>query len=97
VKIQLIMTAGLLDSSAPLPLQNSKDVGAVPSGVFDAAAKRLSGQIVSAFEKCRSAQCDLFGILSHLRLSEKDRFLELKHNALESSILEVEVRFRGVR
>ena len=97
VKIQLLMTAGLLDSSKPLSLQEGKDVGAVPDSVLESASKRLHGQIVSVFEKSKQLQCDIFGVLQHLQQHEKERFSDLKHNALNTAVLDARVRFRNVR
>ena len=96
-KLTLTITAGLLDSSKPLSLQENKDAGSVPKGVFECAEKKLSAQIVSAFEKCKSAGCDLFGVLSHLKNHEKKRFNQLKDTCLQNTILQTEVRFIGVR
>ncbi|MBQ8323149.1 MAG: hypothetical protein IJX91_04205 [Clostridia bacterium] len=96
-KIELTVSAGLLDLSSARSGKETADVGDVPDGVFENAEKRLSAQIKTAFDKCRTANCDLFGVLEYLQKNESNRFEELRFTALENTTAEVTVRFRNVR
>lgn len=97
MKITVTLTAGLLDYSKALPLEEGKDSGDVPNGVFEAAEKRLSSQIQTAFEKCRSCGCDIFELKSALHKKNKD--LEGANSAalLQNALAEIDVVFQGVR
>ncbi len=94
--IKLTLTAGLLDYSLALPPEKA-DAGDVPQGAFQAAEKRLSAQIVSTFEKCRSLGCDLFELISMLHRQENARFDSLKGEFLQNASVQVDVRFQNVR
>jgi hypothetical protein len=96
-KIEVTLSAGLLDYSKALSLSEGKDAGDVPSAVFDSAEKRLSGHIKTAFEKCRAANCDIFGLVEDLQKKNKKEFESLKGEILENAVLEVAVRFRNIR
>lgn len=96
LKIQLSMTAGLLDDSSAITNEVA-DAGDVPNGAFQAAEKRLAAQIHSTFDKCRACGCDLFKIIESIQKKEHKHLSALKDSALENSILEVSVRFRNVR
>ena len=94
--VKLTLTAGLLDYSLALP-QEKADAGAVPTGTFAAAEKRLDAQIRSTFEKCRSVGCDLFELTSMLHRQQNARFESLKTDLLQNVSLQVQVRFQNVR
>ena len=96
-KIEVTLSAGLLDYSKALSLSEGKDAGDVPSAVFDSAEKRLSGHIKTAFEKYRAANCDMFGLVEDLQKKDKKKFESLKGELLENAVLEVSVRFRNIR
>lgn len=97
LKINLTLSAGLLDYSKALPLESVTDIGDVPEGVFALAEKRLTGQIITTFEKCRACGCDLFGVSERLYKYENSRFEELKDTVLQTAIADVSVKFRNVR
>jgi Ger(x)C family germination protein len=97
VKIHLTMTAGLLDCSKSLSLEEGKDAGDIPKSAFENAEVLLSSQITALFEKCRSVNCDLFEVRSALQKQEKKRYEKLKDNILQNAEVEVSVRFQGVR
>ncbi|MBQ7368115.1 MAG: hypothetical protein IJW60_00205 [Clostridia bacterium] len=97
LRVNVAMTAGLLDYSQALPKERLRDAGDVPQGAFEAASKRLTAQIHQTFEKCRAAHCDLFGIVEQLQKLENRRYEELKTDALKNAIINVSVRFTGVR
>lgn len=97
LKIELVMTAGLLDYSKSLPVHEGADGGDVPSGAFSSAEKRLSGQIKTTFEKCRACGCDLFGMEEQLQKYSHQRYEELKSTVLKNAIVDVSVKFRNVR
>ena len=96
-KIEVTLSAGLLDYSKALSLSEGKDAGDVPSAVFDNAEKRLSGHIKRVFEKCRAANCDIFGLVEDLQKKHKKKFESLKDEILENAVLEVSVRFQNIR
>ena len=80
-----------------LELKKMKDAGEVPDGVFAAAEKRLQGQIVTAFEKCRACGCDIFELTGELHKNKPEYFPEQKSKVLENTLLDVSVTFRNVR
>ena len=96
-KIDVTLSAGLLDYSNALAQSSLSDAVDVPNGVFENASKRLSSQIITTFEKCRACNCDLFGVLDNLQKKQNGRLEELRYTALENAVLDVSVRFRGVR
>ena len=69
----------------------------MPSAVFESAEKRLSGHIKTTFEKCRAANCDIFGLVEDLQKKNKKQFESLKGKLLENALLEVSVRFQNIR
>ncbi len=97
MKITVTLTAGLLDYSKALPLEEGKDSGDVPSGVFEAAQKRLTSQIQTAFEKCRSCGCDIFELKSALHKKNKDTDGTNETALLQNALAEINVVFQGVR
>ena len=97
LKIQLALTAGILDSSKALPLDKIQDAGDVPDGVFADAEKKLSGEISTLFEKTRALNCDIFGV-RELLMKHKPRKLHRYADTLfQDTLAQVTVRFRGVR
>ena len=97
LKIELVMTAGLLDYAGAFGANEGIDGGDVPAGAFSAAEKLLSAKIIETFEKCRACGCDLFEVGSNLQKYHPKRYAELQSEALKNSLLEVTVRFRNVR
>lgn len=97
MQISLTLTAGLLDYSTARDLNDLTDAGDVPATVFPLAAKKLKAQIASAYEKCRSCGCDVFELNSLLFKKHPKRFEALQKNALQESVLEVNVHFENVR
>ena len=97
LRVEIVMTAGLIDYSKALSLEDGKDAGDVPSGVFEAAEKRLEGQIQEVFDVCKNCRCDLFGIVEQLQKREKKKFESLKNSVLDNAILNLSVTFRNVR
>ena len=97
LKIEVVMSAGLLDYSKALSLESTSDAGEVPNGVFAASEKLLSAQIQTTFDKCRACGCDLFGIGERIQKYEKKRYAALKDSALENALADVSVKFRNIR
>ena len=97
VNIKVVMTAGLLDCSNALTLENGKDAGDIPTPVFKTAEEKLNQQITALFEKCRAVGCDIFGVQSALQKHEKKSYESLKETILQNAVLEVTTRFQGVR
>ena len=93
----LTLTAGLLDYSQALDLEQLGDGGDVPYGVFASAEKKLSAEVASAYEKAKAVGCDLFGI--------KERFVKYKNRKyhkegdsfFEKAPFIVKVRFENIR
>ncbi len=96
-KIELTLSAGLLDSSKAFTVTEGVDAGDVPKDVFKGAEKLLAAEITSTFEKARASDCDIFGILENLQKFEAKRFEEVKSDALKNASLEVSVRFQKIR
>ena len=97
LKIQLRLTAGALDYSKALSLNQISDAGDLPDGVFAAAEKKLSAEILSVFEKTRAVECDLFGV-QDLLMKRKPRALhKYKKEILKNTHAQVSVRFENVR
>ncbi|MBE5747683.1 MAG: hypothetical protein E7352_05900 [Clostridiales bacterium] len=96
-KIELTMTAGLLDNSSALPLEELSDFGDVPGGVFAAAEKKLSGEIKTLFEKTKALGCDIFGVQELLVKYEKRALHRFKDKLLSSTTLTVDVSFQNIR
>lgn len=97
LKINLTLTAGLLDYSASLPIEDLSDAGDVPDGVFAAAEKKLSGEILEVFEKTRACGCDLFGVRDMLVKYKKRSLHHRADTLLDELIPEIKVTFRNVR
>ena len=91
------MTAGLLDYSKSQDIDHLSDAGDIPNGVFDLAEKKLKSEILRVYEKCRNSGCDLFGIRERLERYEKAHFKALSDSVLDNAVIEVNVRFSGVR
>lgn len=97
LKIKITLTAGILDYSKALPLEEVSDVGDVPDGVFAAAEKKLAADITSVFEKARLNGCDIFGI-QELLIKHKARSLRrYKDTILQNTRPDVRVTFRNLR
>ena len=97
MKIEVTLTAGISDYSKALDIENLSDAGNVPRGVFDLAEKKLKAEILRVYEKCRNSGCDLFGLKERLEKYEKTHFPKLSDSVLDTSIVDVNVHFRGVR
>ena len=97
LKIDVTMSAGLLDYSQALPLEESVDMGDVPGGAFSAAEKLLASQIRTTFEKCRTCGCDLFGVGERIQKYKPKTYEKLRPTALQNAIAEITVTFRNVR
>lgn len=96
-KIELTMTAGLLDNSSALPLDEITDGGDVPGGVFAAAQKKLSGEIKTLFEKTKAVGCDIFGVRELLVKYEKRALRPFQDRVLSNTTLTVDVSFQNIR
>jgi Ger(x)C family germination protein len=97
LQIKLRLTAGALDYSKALSLEQISDVGDVPDGIFAAAEKKLAAEILSVFEKTRAAECDLFGV-QDLLMKHKPRALhKYKKEILKNTHAQISVRFENVR
>lgn len=97
LKINLTLLAGLLDSSSALAVKNAKDASDIPIDVFPNAETQLKEQIQSAFEKSRACGCDIFEIRSSLQKQSAKDYKRFQETALQSTVLEVSVRFKNIR
>lgn len=97
MQIKLTLTAGLLDNSSALPLDGLGDGGDIPNGAFESAEKLLTAQITSAFEKCRTCGCDIFGIGENLQKYQSKRYKKVQATALSNALVDIKVTFRSVR
>lgn len=97
MQIKLTLTAGLLDNSKALPLDGLGDGGDIPNGAFESAEKLLTAQITSAFEKCRTCGCDIFGIGENLQKYQSKRYKKVQATALSNALVDIKVTFRSVR
>ncbi len=97
LKIRLSLTAGLLDYSQALPLNDGADMGDVPSGVFSAAEKKLASEILSVYEKSRACGCDLFGTRALLIKHGKKKLHRFADSLLQNCAISVSVHFKNVR
>ena len=97
LKIRLSLTAGLLDYSKALPLNDGADTGDVPSGVFYAAEQKLTSEILSVYEKSRACGCDLFGTRDLLIKHASKKLRHYADTILQNCTLTVDVHFKNVR
>ena len=97
LNVKLSLTAGLLDYSKALPLDESADMGDVPSGVFAAAEKKLAGDILSVYEKARACGCDIFGTRDLLVKYKSRKLRRFADSLLENSAVTVSVHFKNIR
>ena len=97
LKINLEVTAGLLDYAKALPEQSLSDAGDVPSGAFDAAQKKLAGEIITLFEKTRALDCDLFSVRDRFRKTGNPSFMQYENALLSNTVAEVTVHFKNIR
>ena len=96
-KIDLTLSAGLLDNSYSLPLNEIVDVGDVPGDVFTAAQKKLSGEIKTLFEKSKAVGCDLFGVRELLVKYQNRSLHRFQDTLLSNTTISVNVTFQNVR
>ena len=97
LKIELTLSAGMVDYSRALPLDELADAGDVPSGAFFFAEKKLTAEIKTAFEKAKAVNCDLFGVRDRLVKYGKRKHRAYKDVILSQTTADVSVHFRGVR
>ena len=97
LRLQIKLTAGLLDYSKTQPLLQTKDAGDLPGGAFYSAERTLTAQLNTAFEKCKACGCDLFGVQEHLQKYNKKSYKKYKETALKSAVLDASVRFISLR
>ena len=97
LKIDVDCTAGMLDYAKSQPIEKIGDAGDVPKEFFTIAANKLAGQIEGVYEKCRAANCDLFGVRERLMKYGKRHFRDFGDGALANTRAQVSVHFKNVR
>lgn len=94
--VSITLSAGLSDRSSARKIYKTKDLGDVPDGVFASAEKRLASQIENAFEKCKNANCDVFGIRDALQKHHPDK-QDFSATILQNTTIKTHIKFRNVR
>ena len=97
LNIRLVVTAGVLDYSQSLPVDEFADVGDAPNGIFAAAEKKLTADILSVFEKARQSGCDVFGVRDLLLKHKPKKLHAFQNTILQNTLPNVTVRFQNVR
>lgn len=97
LKIKLTLTAGVLDYSKALSLDDVSDAGDVPDGIFAAAEKKLTASILSVFEKSRAHDCDIFGVQDMLVKRNPRALQRYKTTILQNTRPDAQITFRNVR
>ncbi len=97
LKIDVTMTAGILDFSKSQDLKELGDPGDVPKEYFTLAEQKLAGQIQTVYEKCRAVNCDIFGVRERLIKYKKRAFHKQQNVAFQNARADVSVHFRGIR
>lgn len=97
LKIELKITAGLSDTSKPLPLSKTQDQGQMPDGLLSHAEEKLKGEIEQAFEKCRQLNCDALELFTKLKRTNGDYYPVFQDDLLERVQLSVSVKMDNVR
>lgn len=97
LKIELTLSAGVVDFSRALPVDELADAGDVPIGAFTSAEKKLTAEIKTAFDKAKAVGCDVFGVRERLVKYGKRKHRVYKDVVLSKTTADVSVRFRGVR
>ncbi len=97
VQVSVTLVAGAADYSKAQELDEIKDIGTPPSGVFAAAEKRLEGAITTAYEKARGVGCDVLELQERLVKYKRRKYLRHQSTLLDNTTLSVKVRFTGVR
>ncbi len=95
--IRITLTAGVLDYSNSLSVEDISDAGDVPGGVFAAAEKKLAAELHSVFEKARAVGCDIFGVRDLLIKHKPKKMHRFQETVLQNTIPKIEIRFRNVR
>ena len=97
LQVDLTMTAGIFDYSTSQPIDKISDAGDVPKEFFTLAEKKLASDITRTYEKCRAANCDVFGVRERLIKYKKRQFQNNETAALQNTRIQVKVRFQNVR
>lgn len=97
LQVKVTCTAGLLDYSRSQPIEKIGDAGDVPKEFFTLASKKLKGEIEDVYEKCRAANCDLFGVRERLVKYGKRRFHNRQDAIFQNTRIQADVRFQNVR
>lgn len=97
LNVKLTLTAGVLDYSQALSLDDVSDAGDVPDGIFAAAEKKLAAAILSVFEKARVNDCDVFGVQDMLIKRSPRALRRYRTTILQNTRPDVRITFRNVR
>ncbi len=97
LKVSVTLIAGAIDYSKAQDLEDIKDIGVLPDGVFVAAEKKLSSAIATAYEKAKGVGCDIFDLQNKLIKYKKRRYFQHKDTLLDNTTLTVAVKFQSVR
>ncbi len=97
VQVDITLIAGTRDFSKAQNIEDIKDIGTPPDGVFAAAEKKLAGELTTAYEKARGVGCDILELQERLVKYKKRAYLQHKSTLLDNTTLSVKIKFTGVR
>ncbi len=97
VQVAVTLIAGARDFSKAQGIEDIKDIGTPPDGVFAAAEKKLASSITTAYEKARAVGCDILALQERLIKYKKRAYQQHESTLLDNTTLSVKIRFTGVR
>ncbi len=97
LSLRITLVSGITDYSKAQAVEDIRDIGTLPNGVFIAAEKKLSANLITAYEKAKGVGCDVFGIQERLVKYKYRRYGQHKDTLLNDTALDVQVKFERVR
>ncbi len=97
LKIKIHMISGVADFSKAQEITDIKDMGSLPDGALAAAEKKLSASLLSAYEKAKNVDCDVFGIQERVVKYKRRKYADHKDALLSNTAVSVKVTFEGLR
>ncbi len=97
LSLRITLVSGITDYSKAQAVEDIRDIGTLPNGVFVAAEKKLSANLITAYEKAKGVGCDVFGIQERLVKYKHRRYGQHKDTLLNDTALDVQVKFERVR
>ena len=97
LRLEVTLYAGIEDNAAARPVEELSDAGAISPAVLAVASESLAAQITALHEKCKAVGFDIFGSEELLKKYSFKAYEEQKEGLSERIILDLSVRFEGVR